>query len=168
MYADTFSEEWAILMADEKDTDEQGVKIRAYFNLNPHTSRRIMTFTKVIFYTLLVGGSLSNHLGIEITRKAVDFNAENVMVLKKDVEVCKETQKENLVLRQSVNELIDTIEQLLPSIKSPSLRKRLQEKNVQIRDRIKPVGQHFDFRANELLPAYATHSAPFAKEKEPN
>lgn len=143
-------------MAEEKE--EQGVKIKAYFNISPKTATEIWKWSKVIFVALLTAGSVSNYLGIKVTREAVENNKNSVLVLQTDVDACKATQKENVTLRQSVDELVKVIKRLMPAIKNPALRKESQEKVIEIEKRIKPISQAEPLRATDPHPKESSHA----------
>jgi hypothetical protein len=150
----SFSQKVGIAMAEEKE--EQGVKIKAYFNVSPKTAAELWKWSKAVFVVLLTLSSVSNHLGIKVTREAVENNKNFVLVLQSDVDAFKATQKENVTLRQSVDELVVILKRLMPAIKNSTLRKESQEKVTEIERRIKPLSLAAPLHADE----------PFQKEAQ--
>jgi hypothetical protein len=141
--------EVGMVMDEEKKDEEQGVKIRAYFNVSPRTAAKLLKWSKAAFVTMLTLSAVSNHLGIKLTREAVENNKNSVLVLQSDIDACKATQKENLILRQSVDDLVDVVKRLMPAIKNPILRRQSQEKVKEIEQRIRPLSQVIPMTATD-------------------
>jgi hypothetical protein len=140
-------------MTDEKEDNGISLRINKTFRLNRRTRLRLWRWTQATLATLLTAGSVSNWVDIKLTRKKATQEVATIKQVVDENDKEKDAKIETLTKRiQSLTDIWDShliwLESEKRFLRSPGSRKRFEDEIIRLRQKMKPIGQADELRAN--------------------